>query len=103
MKHIKTYENIIYKKYIIVKSNRKDIKYYILTVYNYNEDEIFYSGFACYNDEYNVDKFIIREGDKDGGKIPINDFPILYETDDFKDAKNRLDFMIQNDAEKYNL
>ena len=114
MKHLKTYENNlpkITKKYIIIKSNRVDIPYYILEIDDVTDKLLTYSGYAYYySEEYQYTK---KEGElqihfKDKhfqGEIRLDDRDtlreILYQTDDFDKAVEILDVIIG--TKNYNL
>lgn len=106
MKHLKTYENIkIDKKYVLTKSDRSDIPYYILFVVNTDNSGIFYNGYACYIDD-SKELFIAKENlsrkpEFISNKNLESTFKLIYQTDSFEDAKEKLD--LQFVAKKYNI
>ena len=105
MKHLKSFEHNKYKNNLIIKSDRKDILYYILM--NIEDDEeddntIKYEKFAFYYNPLYDDKGEELNIVNQNGNLAINNYQILYQTDDFDDAVKTLNIII-NSQTKYNL
>ncbi len=103
MKHLKTFESVNkYKKYLIIKSDRLDILYYILmNIVEQDDNTIKYEGFTFYYNygyDDNGEELKIRKID---GNIAILNYQILYQTDDFDDSVKNLNLIIKSD--KFNL
>lgn len=109
MKYIKKYENEISftrikKKYIVIKSARKDIPYYILKIKKIEDDTLTYSKY-----------YYIKNGELINSKVYDEDYSniitldsiedtieeIIYQTDILDDAIEVLKF--SNDINKYNI
>jgi hypothetical protein len=108
MKHLKYYEHSIedepakYKKNVIIKSDRKDILYYILkNIEEEDDDTIKYEGFAFYYNPLYNDKGDELNITNQNGNLAITEYPILYQTDDFEDAVKNLNLIIKSD--KFNI
>ena len=107
MKHLKTFEekNIfleIIKKYIIVKSTRNDIPYYLLKINTVDKNNLIYSAYFYIDNE----NLITMDKKSDTGVIKFNDIKnaiayIEYQTDDFEDAVKILN--LTKTIEKYNI
>ena len=108
MKHLKSYEHSIedeptkYKQNLIIKSDRKDILYYILlNIVEIEDDTIKYEKFAFYyNNGYNDNGEELNIANQNGN-LAILEYPILYQTDDFNDAVKMLNLIRKSD--KFNL
>jgi len=106
MKYIKSFENNIPKitsKYIVIKSNREDIPYYILTVPDYkNENNAKYFYYSKYDDG------ILKDGNFSFLDDNHNDY-IFYgysnlnkkQIKEIKQIKKEIE--INNNTNKYNL
>lgn len=102
MKHLKLFENINSdidnEKYIVISTDRHDIPFYILRIYDEDQDFLYYNQYTYCN--YNEDSKVRISNNN--GKIPnSNMFPILYQTNNYEEAKNY--FILLLNTEKYNL
>jgi hypothetical protein len=105
MKYLKKYENIfsnINSKFIIIKSNRLDIKYYILKIVDKDELLLYYSDFYFFYEESENKEIQKRHKKNDISAIDESSIDeILYQTNNLQDAIKKL--TIIRNIDKYNI